>query len=428
VAVALRGLSSAVLDGSSSTTSLSTSGLALPAGTATGDRVLILYSSSPGATTPTTPTGWTLIGTTSVGTGTQANGTGPRRVTAWYRDYDGSWSMPTVVLPSSARPEVAIQVLALSKAASEVWDAPATSTGSQSTTTSSWSVAGGSLAMPTGAFVVAFTAMSDLRTATSEGLTASGVTFANLTERADNTGSGVGDDISQQVYTAEVTTGATAAPTLTLTANASTDGGARFISQTVSPGDITITGAAAVLGLVAPAGLAAFDTTVAGATAVLGLLAPAGSGTADADVAGATALLGQLADGGAVSFVGDITIQGSAAVLGLLAPAGAALSETIIAGATAVLGLISAGGQATVGVDVAGQTALFGLLAPAGFAEGDATVAGATAVLGLAAPGGRGFVGYPVGVWDGLQWRPVTVRVFTETGWRDDVPVTVIPS
>lgn len=234
MAISLVAVSATVANGSSTTAAVTVGTPALPTGTAAGDRVFILLSNSPGATAPSNPAGWTLIGSTQVGIGTQGASAGPRRVTAWYRDYDGSWSMPSLSIPSATGTDAVAQAITLRKGSTENWNAPTTTTGSTAATTSAFSATGGSLTFASGAFVLVQTALSDLRTATSESLTASGVTFAGLTEQAD-ANSAPGHDVSLQTYTASVTTGATAAPTISSTLNASSDGGARWVVQTSSP-------------------------------------------------------------------------------------------------------------------------------------------------------------------------------------------------
>jgi fibronectin type 3 domain-containing protein len=204
---------------------------ALPAGTAAGHRVFYVIGNI--TATPPTPSGWSSAGTAEVGTGTVSAGAGPRRLTVFYRDYDGAWTMPSITLPATDNQSASWCVITLAKGAGETWTNPLWTTGNRTQTTgTAFTATGGSMAIPTGGAMITATVTPSNLTRTAQTLTATGVTFSGLTERHDS-GTGTGADIGMSAYTALVTTGATAAPVMnvTLSASSTATAGAAFVAQ-----------------------------------------------------------------------------------------------------------------------------------------------------------------------------------------------------
>lgn len=203
----------------------------LPTGSASGDRVFVGIVSSPPTTATSTPTGWTKVVDASLGTGTVGASTGARRITIAWRDYDGSWTMPSWTVTSGS---VMIGSAAtFRKSATEVWDTSTVTSGSDTTTTGTgFSVTGAAnLNVSTGDMIFAVAGTPANGTATTPTLTATGATIANLTEQID-TGVTLGNNAGIKFHTANVTAGtSTAAPVhgFTFSVSGSSSGGAGFV-------------------------------------------------------------------------------------------------------------------------------------------------------------------------------------------------------
>lgn len=209
----------------------------LPVGTASGDRVYLLQSAS--NTSAAAPAGWNqLYKDVQVGvTGTVPGaGTGRRYISAWYRDYDGVWTMPARALTSATQNSNAAYGLTLRKGATDVWDTPTfTSPGHDTTNATTYSITTPSFTTIADAMLMSHAAHTGgAATASAQTMTQTGATFANLTERIDN-GTATGNDVRIVVGTADVTVGATAAVTRTATLSAAATGGTALIQQTVTP-------------------------------------------------------------------------------------------------------------------------------------------------------------------------------------------------
>lgn len=203
----------------------------LPAGTAAGDRVYYCVVSGPNGTATSTPSGWSKIVDASLGTGALGAATGPRQFTVLVRDYDGVWTMPVVsVTTADANAVMVAAAVTFRKSGTEEWVTETTTTGSDTTTGTSFSVTGAAnISLTSGDFVLAMAGTSGNVTATVPTLTATGATFANLTERVDS-GTTNGNDASIKLHTADVTAGpSSAAPVHGLTLSAASDGGAAFV-------------------------------------------------------------------------------------------------------------------------------------------------------------------------------------------------------
>lgn len=237
MAIAFRAISALASTGSASTTAISITP-ALPTGTLSGDRV---YICTVGTTAVTTPTSWTAISSSSLGTGAVATDSGTRVVSAYYRDYDGVWTMPTVSQASGATPTLVGYAISYSKATTEGWfqnNPLASSTASDVTVTSTtYSASGASLSTTTGDLLLAIQGNPSNVTTTAGAITATGLTVGTVTERGDGGYSTNGFHGSIHIFDAFPTGTQTAASVQTSTVSVSgqSAGGTIFIRQTVIP-------------------------------------------------------------------------------------------------------------------------------------------------------------------------------------------------
>jgi hypothetical protein len=365
------------------------------ASTAVGDRVFILAVAS---ATISTPASWTLVGQASVGSGTLGAGTGPRNVALFYRDYDGSWVNPAVATVSAAQASIAAVSMTWSKDASESWDTPTLTTGSDTTSGTGFSAAGSSMAIPTNAGVMVMGAFpTDPTSIASTSLTATGVTFAALTTRNSLGGTSTGNDAYLSAYTTSVTTGATAAPTYASTLGVAMTGGALFAFQTVTPTAVpaTVIGVTATASGAANAGALTAGASITGATATGSGAANAGALVAGASITGATASASGAANAGSVT--AGASIAGATASASGATNAGALIAGATIGGATASASGAANAGVAQAAATITGITAVATGASPAGTVSAGATVAGQTASATGAAQAGVVIAGAVVG-------------------------------
>jgi hypothetical protein len=225
------------------TTSATTTAITppLPTNTAIGDRVYIFTAASNTATV--VPSSWTTIfRNVAVGTvGTTAGaGTGQRFISAFYRDRDTTWTMPSVVLTSATNNSHAACAVTLRKDAADTWNAPTFTAAAHDTTDGTgYSVTSPSWAGVTGGWIFSVTGLNDNVTSSTPGGTSTGMTLGTRTERYDN-GTATGNDVQLVVADAPVTAGGTGTITRTATLSAASQGGTAWVQQTVtSPADTT---------------------------------------------------------------------------------------------------------------------------------------------------------------------------------------------
>jgi hypothetical protein len=217
--------------GSASTVSITPT---LPAGAAAGDRVFIFQVGT--TTADTTPTGWNVAGTkdTTLGSGTATVGTGLRRATWYWRDYDGVWTMPAFTLTSAANNSHWIGAVALTPTPGSVFDTPTISTvgGSFNAVTTAYTDSSAAAFTTTaGGFLLIGTGLNDNVTCTAGALSQSGATFGTVTERCDG-GTSTGNQVAGNLHTCAVTTGAAATTTFTETVSISSQGETLIVQQT----------------------------------------------------------------------------------------------------------------------------------------------------------------------------------------------------
>lgn len=205
----------------------------LPSGAASGDRV---YVYAVGTTTSgTTPANWNVVGTkdTTLGSGAAAAGTGLRRATWYWRDYNGVWTMPAFTLTSTANNSHWVGAVAITPTAGSVFDTPTTTTvggAFNAATTSYTDSSAASFTTTTNGFLLVGTGLNDNVTSSAAALSQTGATFGTVTERCDG-GTGTGFTVSGKIHTAPVTTGASATITHTQTIGSS-QGETLIVQQT----------------------------------------------------------------------------------------------------------------------------------------------------------------------------------------------------
>lgn len=239
MAISLRGVSNAAgQNAGSSVASTVSITPTLPASSAVGDRVFVVQCGT--TTSGTTPTNWNVVGTkdTTVGSGVVASGSGARRMTIYWRDYDGQWVMPAFTLTSAAANSHWIGAVAITPTSGKAFDTPTISTvgGSFNTATTSYTdTTAASFTTHSGGFLIVGTALNDNVTSTSPGLSQTGATLASVTERCDGGNATASTNIvAGQVHTASVTTGASATATFTQTLSAASQGETLIVEQTES--------------------------------------------------------------------------------------------------------------------------------------------------------------------------------------------------
>lgn len=192
-----------------------------PASITSGD-LLVLTVTSGGATSPTpgTPSGWTSQGSYVTTDGTYGIDTGPRRVTVFTKPADGT-ETGTLSVTITGGDSCRGSIMRLSKGqASYVWDIAATG-GNYSANGTAVSVTGGAIGFAPGDLVIVSNGQRvDTATQSAQALTASGITFGTLTNRA-SVAVTTGNDHCHVIDSRPVSTGtASVAPTWSYTASA----------------------------------------------------------------------------------------------------------------------------------------------------------------------------------------------------------------
>jgi len=201
--------------------------VAYPSGTAAGQlAILTVASGHPSASTPSTPSGWTLAGTFSGGGGTFGSGAGPRRLTWFVRELAGSDATPTTAIPTgSAGSVIAARMTTLSRSAGTGWRW-AWSFGEDTSANTSFSAAcSDALTWLAGDFVLLGYAINSNALGISvEAVTATGITYGTITERIDD-GIATGNLERLGMATGSVSSGSgTQAPTVTATLSGNNTG------------------------------------------------------------------------------------------------------------------------------------------------------------------------------------------------------------
>jgi hypothetical protein len=197
-----------------------------PASIASGDYLTcVVTSGATSSETPTTPTGWTLLGTGASTDGAFGVDTGPRRVTVFGRIADGTESGTLTVSITNGN-TCRGSIIRWTKSALFGWNVVG-SGGNDSTSGTGFSAATGAIDWAVGdCTLVAVGQRVDTATQSAQSLTATGITFGTRTNQrsdADTTG----NDHRHVIDTFAATTGGTGsqAPTWAYTASTSVSGG-----------------------------------------------------------------------------------------------------------------------------------------------------------------------------------------------------------
>jgi hypothetical protein len=218
---------------------------AYPGGTAAGQlAVLQVVSAHPDEMIPSTPSGWTRAGTFSGGGGSFGAGAGPRRLTWFVRVLTGGDAAPTTSIPAASGSAMDGRIFTLSRSAGVGWLWSA-SFGEDTSSGTSFSAACSSpVTFRPGDFcLLGYAIASSGLGLSAENITAVGITFGTVTERADEAVTN-GNTARFGTATCSVTAGAASqTPTVTATLSAASTGAAGVLRlrEDVPKGDITAT-------------------------------------------------------------------------------------------------------------------------------------------------------------------------------------------
>jgi hypothetical protein len=197
-----------------------------PAGVVENDVVYLILHSKPDTVTPTTPTGWAVVGSlTGGGAAAQGAGTGPTRMTVFSRiaPAGGLSGSQTVTVTGGSS---LVAHMRAYRAAAGLNVAYESLLASWTVATASTTIGGATGSIELGAkdavVIVAGTTDDQSTTLAVTGVSATGMTFAGLTQ--DPTGTVVnaqGNDISAVAYRATITAGTTATVSVVVTATSS---------------------------------------------------------------------------------------------------------------------------------------------------------------------------------------------------------------
>lgn len=210
------GVSHAIVDGtvgSGGTTSVS---VPYPAVVQSGDTLVALVGNRPNANTPDDISGWNKVSATG-GAGSEGAGTGTIRGTLYYKTADGTESGNLTVACTSGTSMFG-RMFRFQKLPTYSWDI-ATVSGSDNSAGTSWSATAGSdPGITTNDILICGSINSeDTARAASEAVSATGVTFAAMSELQDS-GITTGNDLGMIVSMHPATAGpSSAAPVFTMT-------------------------------------------------------------------------------------------------------------------------------------------------------------------------------------------------------------------
>ena len=197
----------------------------------TSDLWCMVTSGSSTSPTPTMPSGWTQVGTLSGGSGaTYGVDVGNRRITLFKKDTVTGSESGNVTVSLSGGNTLRAQIFRTERPSgttiSYSWGS-----GQDTTNGTAWSVtSSGNLTFkPNQLLLLCTAACNSDATASSQAISASGITFGSLTNRA-TVNTATGNDHRAYLDTCSVTAGnATTTATFTLTASASTSGVTGFL-------------------------------------------------------------------------------------------------------------------------------------------------------------------------------------------------------
>jgi hypothetical protein len=157
--------------------------------------VLQVVSGHPNGSVPSTPSGWSLAGSFNGSSGTFGLNTGPRRLTWFVRELNGSDAAPTTAIPSGSSGSVICgRIWILDRTAGTGWRWAATFGESATSSTSFTAACQTALTWKAGDFaLIGYGLPNQTPAASAEAISATGITFAAVTHVSDlGTSSGNG--------------------------------------------------------------------------------------------------------------------------------------------------------------------------------------------------------------------------------------------
>lgn len=196
-----------------------------------GDYEAMMVWNKLSTVTPTTPAGWNVASTDVVGTGANGGGTGPLRLTTYWR-----------LLDAAPTGNVAVTITGgdLAFGVRHTWRPAAGSTlaftsrgaGSDTTSGTGYSATGPtSFTLGTADHMIVLTGVTAATTGTTASTTVGGLSVTQVA-RNGGTNSTTGNDGTIIVYTASTTTARTGTPTFACTLGAASTGGTHFVHIT----------------------------------------------------------------------------------------------------------------------------------------------------------------------------------------------------
>lgn len=221
-------------------------GPTIPGSPAAGDRMFLFACWKLYSLTPTTPTGWTAIGTQYAdGTDSDGTGDGSMTVMAWYRDWQSGDANPVLTGVGNTCTGGAAVVEVWQKGGGDTWDTPLTATAAWPTNTASvlqQVSASSTVAVPDNSVVFAMFGLPDdvttMTRATDAIDVASGITWngnyveSPATHHASTLDLDGGADLGHRF----VTTGGTVTLRMSSTNSLAQNGAVKFVVQGLTGG------------------------------------------------------------------------------------------------------------------------------------------------------------------------------------------------
>ena len=190
-----------------------------------GDLLLLFVGSRASAdNTPNTPTGWTSLGSYNGGVGTFGADAGNARSTVFYREATARLTGTVSVSITSGNTAIG-QIVSIHRDDAESWTLDSDG-GTDTSAGTGWSVTGSGIDLDSASggdiLLVGNSINTDAYTYSSYNLSASGITFGDVTETAEFTTTG-GNDMALTVGNGRISSGSASnvAPTFTMTSSGS---------------------------------------------------------------------------------------------------------------------------------------------------------------------------------------------------------------
>lgn len=201
------------------------------------DRVFVFLSGHVGSFIA--PNGWKLVYATPYpGIGAQQAAAGPRMQAVFYRDFASGWPAQTFICGAdfSGQTAVAATSLTLRKGATEEWNEPFATYGTDATAASPHAVSGQVLPIRAGSCVMLYDAWpATPGTVSTPTLTGTGITSGTVSSRTAVSGTTLGDDIYHALFSAIPTAGAVVAPTRSGAITTARTGATVIVDQDLVP-------------------------------------------------------------------------------------------------------------------------------------------------------------------------------------------------